>query len=202
MSTTRLDIHINNKNERYSDDIGFFAIGISRKLGFANPADLLTKAFHDYDPNLSQIIVNLEKVKISCEYFLQRFQIHYKEDIIYVLRRPELQSNLQIDILPTIARRVIEFNSSDDNKEQAAVLEYLEKMKPADRAPEVSKMLEQYFVKTRNPYYLDQVTSRIYCYLNQNIEFNRDGGMNIYGKSAEKVRDLIDLIWQTGQQTE
>lgn len=194
-----IDIHINNKSGKYSDNIGFYALGISRALGFAGPGDLITKAFGQYEQNLSGFCMEMMKCRAVCSYFHRINGIHYKQDILYFLRRPDRIADDEIYRFPELNRKMVQFNNVSTDPDVAAVVDYLESFTPANRADEVSKMLEQYFVKTSNPFYMEQAFLRFYYYLMQFAAFDEDGMLDKNSPGFEKANELIDMLWNMGR---
>lgn len=191
MDYVKIELPLTDVDQNYSDNIIYIALGKARRLGYYNGAALFTQAFKNYDENLPEEYTELQSAKKTSAAFLDNYNIKYKEDILYVIRHPELHPKDIIEKLDT-RRRMLIFDGESRDPAEIAAVKYLEGIQRRERAGIIDKIVRQYFVRNGNEFYFKQKAAKLYYYMCEHAEFT-DGNVQ------DSIKELIEMIWKFGK---
>ena len=197
MNSYTLDIYLDDVNREYLNKLTFLALFKCRSLGFRCAADFFCEAFFTYDESVSRDFLSSLLFGYVCNHIVKKYEISYKEDLIYLLRHPSL---MPIKIDPQqkpVRKKVLNFLDLDeqenDNKKEA--YNYLERIRPVKRAAEIDRILEQYLIKTKNKYYIDQASARLLKSITENADYDEDGRL------IGPAKEVVDTVWYAGSKS-
>lgn len=192
MDYVKIELPLTEVDENYSDYITYIALGKARKLGFYNGANLFTQAFKCYDEALPKEYLELQSAKKTSAAFLKTFNIKYKEDMLYIIRHPELYPDNIVETLDT-HRRMLIFDGESKDPAEIAAIKFLEGIQRRERAGIIDKIVTQYFIKSGNNFYFEQKAAKLYYYMCEHAEFT-DGNVQ------DSIKELIGMIWELGSE--
>ena len=193
MHSVRVDILISSKDPRQICNLKYITAHKVKKLGFNSSAELLTEAYSHYDPALPYEVLMVHSSYALCSYFVRAYKLTYKEDILYLLRHPEIiPMMVPEEETRETKRAVVKFSKIDRDEREKSVCDFLLSLKPRERTIAVSNIIEQYLLLNANDFFLKEESNRLMKHLMDISEFDQNG--KVQGQAAR----LIDAIWEIG----
>ena len=189
-----LDIYLDDVNREYLNKLTFLSLFKSRSLGYRCAADLFSEAYRNYDSDICQETLATLQTWLVCNYIIDRYEIAYREDLVYLIRHPSLIPNKMDPNQKTVRKKVLQFLDleKEENAFKRDAYNYLDKMRPVKRAAQIDKILEQFLILTENEYYITQAAARLMNDIVKTTKFDETG--NVIGIN----KNLIDTIWRVG----
>lgn len=198
MSTINLDIYLDDINKEYLSKLSFAVLFRCRRLGYRNAADFFAVAYSSYNAAVTPAIVEHMRNVQVCRYIVTKFDIKYRDDLVYLIRHPSLIKEEPEPARKIVRKKVLIFQDLEapDRAREKRAFDYLNGLLPRMRAAELDKIIDQYMVLTRNEYYINQASLRLITDLVSLAEIDEKGYVN--GLASE----IIDSIWETGTKGE
>ena len=191
----KLDIYLDDLNKEYLSKVSFSALFRSRSLGYKSAAELFVAAYSSYNDKMSSSLVDYMRTYLVSKYIIKKFDIQYRDDIVYIIRHPSLLPDDIDDPHSIVRKKVFIFKNYNDpdSTDETKAYEFLNSLRPRQRASAVDRIIDQFMVTTKNEYYIKQAAIRLMKDLVELADIDKTG--EVSGPAGE----LIDIIWETAQ---
>ena len=192
MSQINLELPIARVDETYSNSFTFLAARRAKRLGYKNGAALLAEVYKSFDPEMSSEVLELLSVQRTSCTFIKKYNIRYKEDILFVIRHPEHQKDEEDIDENNNYRKIIVFDTETWNSDEQAALEFFQGLKRRDRFSVFNNMLNQFCITSDNSYFFNHKATHLFTYLREHIDLSSN-------QLPEEIQHYIDMIWMLGR---
>lgn len=173
----------NDNSDSEIESLAILMLHKAKRIKKCQRCELFTKAYINYDPTIPRDLLALREMTDICSAFIKIFKIKFKEDILYLVRHPELTKKSE----KMGERKTIRITFDRSDRERDIACRFLENSKSRARFSVVDEIMHQFFVVSQDQYYLEQSALRLMEHL-QNTNSN----------SAEFhpiVTSMVDVIW-------
>lgn len=187
MNTLKKDLYFYfNNSDAYKYDVALLCLNRRRGYMHMPCADLIAIAYDEFDQTYPENFLMLDAENRACRFFVENYNITFREDIIYLINHPEYVK--EPDRNPEVTYKKIRFNIAD--KLQANAYEWLNEFKPRERIDEALKVVRQYLIKSQDEYFIEQMALQKIMNLR---EMNRTSEVLL-----DDTKHVVDVIWSIG----